>query len=98
MPRYGFNFQWMFWWEEGKVPAPPDERALDFLAAHGFDFVRIPASYWFWTHAFDYFRPNEAVLAQIDGYLAACQARGLHMCLNLHRAPGYCINDNELEK
>lgn len=98
MPRYGFNFQWMFWWEEGKEPAPPDERALDFLVAYGFDFVRIPASYWFWTRQFDYFHPDEQVLSLIDRYLAACQVRGLHMCLNLHRAPGYCINDNHLEK
>ncbi len=26
------------------------------------------------------------------------RVRKLHMCLNLHRAPGYCINRNDLEK
>ncbi|RPH56933.1 MAG: glycoside hydrolase, partial [Chloroflexi bacterium] len=38
MPRYGFNFQWMFA-RSGSEPAEPDERALDFLAAFNFDFV-----------------------------------------------------------
>ena len=98
MPRYGFNFQWMFWWEEGLEPAPTDEKALDFLVEFGFDFVRMPCSYWFWTRDFDYTHPNEAVLSQIDHYLQACRSRELHFSLNLHRAPGYCINGNDLER
>ncbi|MFN8372989.1 MAG: cellulase family glycosylhydrolase [Anaerolineae bacterium] len=98
MPRYGFNFQWIFSNHDRELPQEPDEKALDFLAKHGFDFVRIPCSYWFWTKDFDYYHPDEAVLAYLDRYLAACQQRGLHMNLNLHRAPGYCINRNDLEK
>jgi aryl-phospho-beta-D-glucosidase BglC (GH1 family) len=97
MARYGFNFQWIFSYQ-GTPPQQPDERALDFLAANSFDFVRIACDYRFWTTDFDYFNPNEAVFAYLDRYLAACQARGLHMSLNLHRAPGYCINRNDLEK
>lgn len=97
MPRYGFNFQWMFI-NQGQPPQEPDERALDFLSAYGFDFVRIPCDYIFWTTNYDYFHPNEAVFAYLDRYLAACKARGLHMCLNMHRVPGYCINRNDLEK
>lgn len=97
MTYYGFNFLWMFTYE-GKPPLAPDERALDFLAAHGFNFVRIPTDYRFWTRDFDYFHPDESVWALIDRYLAACQARGLHLCLNFHRAPGYCINANHIEK
>ena len=97
MPHYGFNFLWMFSFS-GDGPQSPDERALDFLARHGFDFVRIPTDYRFWTADFDYFHPNEAVLERIDTYLAACQARGLHLNLNRHRAPGYCINRPEIEQ
>jgi aryl-phospho-beta-D-glucosidase BglC (GH1 family) len=81
-----------------QFPQPPDEHALDFMAKHGFDFVRIPCNYWFWTTEFGYFEPNEAVLKFLDRYLEACQQHGLHMNLNLHRAPGYCINRNDLEK
>src|SRR5258708_35854890 len=98
MPYYGFNFQWMFIWEPGRNPELVDLKALDFLAATGFNFVRIPMDYRFWTHDFDYFHPDERVFENIDQYLEACRVRGLHMSLNLHRAPGYCINRNDLEK
>ena len=62
MPRYGFNFQWMFSWQAGRQPAAPDLKALDFMADLGFDFVRIPTDYRFWTKDFDYLHPDEAVL------------------------------------
>ncbi len=98
MPHYGFNFLWMYIWNPGQQPEAPDERALDFMAHHGFNFVRVPTDYRFWTSDFDYFHPNEAVFAYFDRYLEACQARGFHFSLNLHRAPGYCINRNDLER
>lgn len=98
MPRYGFNFQWMYVWQPDRAPLPPDEKALDFLAAQGFDFARIPTDYHFWTEDFDYLNPKEAMFEHLDGYLAACRERGIHMSLNLHRAPGYCINGWNREK
>ncbi len=98
MPRYGFNFLWMFIYEPGRQPQPVDEQALDFMADYGFDFVRIPTDYRFWTKDFDYFRPDEAVFASVDSYLEACRTRDFQMSLNLHRAPGYCINRNDLER
>jgi len=98
MPWYGFNVQWLFSWDEGRVPEAVDERALDFMAHFGFDFVRIPTDYRFWTREFDYFHPDETAFTAIDTYIAACQARGMHLSLNLHRAPGYCINRNDLER
>ena len=98
MRHYGFNFQWMFTWQPGQKPEPTDERALDFLAQFGFNFVRIPTDYRFWTDNFDYFHPDESAFCYIDQYIEACQARGMHVSLNLHRAPGYCINRNDLEK
>lgn len=98
MTYYGFNFQWMYHWEVGAQPQEPDERALDFLARYGFNFVRIPTNYQFWTRDFDYLHPDEAVFEYLDRYLATCQKRGIHLSLNLHRAPGYCINGQELER
>ena len=97
MPKYGFNFQWMFIWR-GNPPMPLDERALDFVASYGFDFVRIPTDYRFWVRDFDYLNSDETVFECLDDYLAACRARDIHMCLNLHRVPGYCINRNDLER
>ena len=95
--HYGFNFQWMLV-GAGRRPSPPDEKALDFLAAQGFDFVRIPTDYQVWTRDFDYLHPDETVFERLDEYLAACRARGIHLSLNLHRAPGYCITRTDLER
>ncbi len=98
MPRYGFNFQWMYRYEPEKLPRGPDYLALDFMAEHELDFVRLPLDYRFWCPDFDYFHPREQMFRYIDDYLDACRERGLHLSLNLHRAPGYCINENHLEK
>ncbi|RPI86346.1 MAG: glycoside hydrolase, partial [Chloroflexi bacterium] len=98
MNYYGFNFQWMFSWNPAQRPAPADERALDFLTKYGFNFVRIPTDYRFWTENFDYTHPDETIFEYIDRYLQVCSSRGIHLSLNLHRAPGYCINRNDLEK
>jgi endoglucanase len=98
MPHYGFNFLWMFSWHPEATPPLPDERALDFMSATGFDFVRVPTDYRYWTRDFNYFEPDEQVFEALDHYLAACRTRDIHMSLNLHRAPGYCINRNDLER
>jgi len=98
MKYYGFNFQWMCSWKAGEAPQPADERALDFLCSFGFNFVRIPLDYRFWTQGFDYFHPDDSIFKFIDGYVDACRSRGIHLSLNLHRAPGYCTNRNDLER
>ena len=98
MNYYGFNFQWMCSWHPDLKPQPADEKALDFLATFGFNFARIPVDYRFWTRDFDYFHPDESVFNCLDRYLEACRSRGIHMSLNLHRAPGYCTNRNDLER
>jgi endoglucanase len=97
MPRYGFNFLWMYIWGPDRKPDEADQRALDFMADMGFDFVRVPTDYRFWTRDFDYFHPDESVFEYFDRYLEASRERGFQMSLNLHRAPGYCINRNDLE-
>ncbi|MGN9840480.1 glycoside hydrolase family 5 protein [Nonomuraea sp. H19] len=98
MRRYGFNLQWMFWKDPGVEPAKTDERVLDAIASWGFDFVRMPCDYRFWTTGLDYADPDERVLEILDSYLAACSERDLHLSLNLHRAPGYVITQWESER
>ena len=97
MKYYGFNFQWMYNPQSQKT-VECDERALDFMCAMGCNFVRIPLNYWFWIRNFNYDASDESVLQKIDGFLHAVISRNLHCSLNLHRAPGYCINGAELEK
>ena len=98
MPYYGFNFLWLYSSGPGRKPQQTDEKALDFLAATGFNFVRIPTDYRFWIKNFDYLHPDESIFESIDDYLTACRTRSLHMSLNIHRGPGYCINGNDLER
>lgn len=97
MPRYGFNYLWMYSLGMGKAQKP-DLPALDFQARWGLDFVRIPVDYRFWTKDFKYLEPDLAVWDELDGYLGATSSRNLHLSFNLHRAPGYCINNNQVEK
>jgi len=97
MRKYGFNMMWMFMYHGKKAPEP-DKKQLDFIAKHGFNFIRVPLDYNFWTKDFDYLNPDEKALNKIDKYLESCRERGLHMSLNIHRAPGYCINRNDLER
>ena len=38
------------------------------------------------------------LFAYIDRYVDACRSRNIHLSLNLHRAPGFCTNRNDLER
>lgn len=98
MRKYGFNFQWIMMWEAGKLPSLPDERALDFIVEFGFNFVRIPMDYRFLVKDFNYLQPDMGMLKYLDLYLSACKERKLHMCLNMHRVPGYCVGSRNSEE
>jgi endoglucanase len=92
---YGFNFQWMY--SKERPVRDADEKALDFLCDLGLNFVRIPTDYRIWTKDTDYFHPDPVFIEKLFGYFKACEKRKIHFCLNIHRAPGYCINRNDLE-
>lgn len=96
-PRYGFNFQWMSNRDRQPEPAQPDLDALNFLVQHGFDFVRVPLDYRYWTEGTAYAEMDQHRLENLDDYAMACQERELHCSLALHRAPGWCSNDQHLE-
>jgi aryl-phospho-beta-D-glucosidase BglC (GH1 family) len=66
----------------------------------GFDFVRLPLAYPRYLK-FDHSKNitpseilnfDENVLEQIDSLIYLAHKYGLHVSINLHRAPGYCIN------
>lgn len=96
--KYGFNMLWMFSKGKNEFPFPVEPAELDFIANEGFNFIRIPMDYRYWTNDFDYTHPREEILERIDRYIMECNSRGLHACLNMHRVPGYCINRPETEK
>ena len=103
LPRWkGFNLLDYF------SPVPPSKKSsswtteddLKWMSDWGFDFVRIPMAYPRYL-SFDRSRDikadevcnvDPAVLDDIDKLVYSAQKHGLHVSLNLHRAPGYCIN------
>jgi len=88
LPRWrGFNLLEKFTLAGDR---PYREHDFDFIAAYGFNYVRLPLDYRIWTTDSGAFR--EAPLKEIDQALAFARARGIHLTLCLHRAPGYCIN------
>lgn len=99
MKKVGFNFLWMYsYYKEGIKPSHVNANELDFVADEGFNFVRVPFDYRFLIKDGDSFEITEEGLSYIDEYIEECNRRGLHCNLNIHRAPGYCINSPEREK
>ena len=74
-------------------------RESDFalIAEWGFDFVRLPMSYWAWSSPQDWMTIDEDALAPVDEALAWGDRYNIHLNLNFHRIPGYCVNGRELE-
>jgi endoglucanase len=103
LPRWkGFNLLDFF------SPVPPKnqgsnkstEEDFKWMADWGFDFVRIPMAYPRYL-LFDrtrditideVYQTDPKVLEEIDNLVFTAHKYGLHVSLNLHRAPGYCIN------
>jgi endoglucanase len=69
-------------------------RETDFawMAGLGFNFVRLPMSYLCWTDPQDWLKLREAELVHIDEAVEFGRMHGVHVNINFHRAPGYCVN------
>ncbi|MDZ7310660.1 MAG: cellulase family glycosylhydrolase, partial [candidate division KSB1 bacterium] len=95
-PRYrGFNLLAKFgtWGPRKKF----EEEDFEIMAEWGFDFARIPMSYWNWASKDDWYKIDEEVLKDIDEVVELGKQYQIHINLNLHRIPGYCINGRDLE-
>ena len=92
----GFNLQWERQPGDETKPAFSD---ADFAAMQmwGFNFARLPLSYWIWGKPTDWTYINEAPLKQIDRAVELGRQHAVHVNLNFHRIPGYCINGREQE-
>lgn len=101
MPRWkGFNFLDFF------SPHPENNRPgakedyFKWMADWGFNFVRLPIAYPRYVK-FDrtkYITPrrirkiDRKVIDRIENFVYLAHKYNLHVSLNLHRAPGFCIN------
>ena len=59
----------------------------------GFNWVRLPMDYRFWTDPQDLFKIREDKVVPIDRAIKLGDKYGIHVNVSLHRAPGYCILD-----
>lgn len=79
---------------------PTTEDDFRWMSDWGFDFVRLPMAYpqWIDYDASKPIRPEdmrkikESALEPIDELIALAHKYKLHVSLNLHRAPGFCVN------
>lgn len=85
----GFNLLGMFR-KEG-IETAFNEDDFKWIHELGFNFVRLPMDYRIWTDENDWHRLDEEKLKRIDQAVAWGEKYGLHVCLNLHRGPGYTV-------
>lgn len=103
LPRWkGFNLLDFF---SPSIPRNPSsnkttEEDLKWMSDWGFDFVRIPMAYPRYL-SFDRSRDitreetcnfDPRMLEEVDQLVYMAHKYNLHVSLNLHRGPGYCIN------
>ena len=88
LPRWrGFNLSSM---TSAARFQPLLETDFAWIAELGFDFVRIPLSWWNWTDPNRPYDLMEDKLAHVDQAVLWGEKYGLHVNLNFHRSPGYC--------
>jgi len=91
LPRWrGFNLLEKFTLRRGRRPFV--EADFAWMREWGFDFARLPMDYRCWTDKADPYKYDEACLKEIDQAVAFGRKYGVHVSVNLHRAPGFCIN------
>ncbi|MBX3007237.1 MAG: cellulase family glycosylhydrolase [Melioribacteraceae bacterium] len=74
-----------------------NEQDFEIMTELGFNFARIPMSYWNWSTKEDWFSIDEEVIKDIDEVIEFGKQYKIHINLNFHRIPGYCINGRNLE-
>jgi endoglucanase len=92
LPRWrGFNLLAKF---NASRPQPFQERDFAWMQEWGFDFARLPMSYHCWTRPdpATWTQLDERVLREIDQAVAWGREYRVHINLNFHRLPGYCVN------
>lgn len=97
LPRWrGFNLLEKFVARpEGNGPFLEEDFVM--LEEWGFNFARLPMSYRCWTagEPAAWRKLDESQLKQVDAAVELGKKHGVHVNLNLHRAPGYCVNPPE---
>ncbi len=99
IPRWrGFNLQGRFGTPERPYQGPAfEESDFETMAEWGFDFARLPLSYWVWGSRDDWSVVREEPLRQIDRAVDLGRQYGVHVNICFHRIPGYSVNERAAE-
>ena len=101
LPRWkGFNLLDFFSPDPSQARRQTTEDNLRWMKDWGFDFVRIPMAYPYYLDIDrtknitpdDVYKIKQENVDRIDRLVTMAQKHGMHVSLNLHRAPGYCVN------
>lgn len=96
----GFNLLDFFSPDPARARPQTTEDHLRWMQDWGFDFVRIPMAYPYYLDIDrsrnivpeDVYKIKEAHVERIDNLVHMAHKHDMHVSLNLHRAPGYCVN------
>jgi endoglucanase len=102
LPKWkGFNIPDFFQPDPYYVGGSTPEEFFKWVADWGFDFIRLPvayptylnlAPYQKYINADDVYKIDESKVSRIENTIYLAQKYNLHVSLNLHRAPGYCVS------
>lgn len=101
LPRWkGFNLLDFFSPNPASQRISTTEDHIKWMRDWGFDFVRVPMAYPSYLdidHSKkitpeEVYKIKESAVERVDRVVNIANKHGVHVSLNLHRAPGYCIN------
>jgi endoglucanase len=96
----GFNLLDFFSPDPSSSRGKTTEENFKWMQGWGFDFVRIPMAYPYYLDIDrsknitpeDVYKIKEENTDEIERLVSLAHKYGMHVSLNLHRAPGYCVN------
>ena len=88
----GFNLQEMFVWPTSDPTPAYQEWDFRKIREWGFNFVRLPIDYRYFTHGGSWNEIDENRLKAVDQAIEWGEKYDVHVQVCLHRAPGYCVN------
>jgi len=101
LPKWkGFNLLDFFSPNPTSAKLSTTEEHLKWMQDWGFDFVRLPIAYPYYLNIdrtrnitpAEVYNIDEKAVDRIDSLVTMAHKYGMHTSINLHRAPGYCIN------
>jgi endoglucanase len=101
LPQWkGFNLLDFFSPDPAKSRRATPEDHFRWMADWGFDFVRLPMAYPHYLKIDrsrnitpkEVYKIDKRAVDRIDDLVSMAHKYNLHVSLNLHRAPGYCVN------